>query len=391
MRASPPRADSAMRVLVHPSAAAAAAMACTPRAPELGERGYRYPRAHRSASTSSHLVAMFSGHRARQHRRLSQSVQSTRTTGKGIVTHASSGRTDDGSDEASSTTCNETNGDETSDATEPSTSSTLTFDQSFRRMWTRADAYHVHAVSGGVFTVCGAGLLLVWGKQDIDFISGGMNMDPTSLTLWPLATFSLLVAGVCAISGVPLGRLRGWRKTELSARSTLFQAVLTWQALRLGPGGELFSCLDRDAWAFCVSPFAWQTLTSVYILLFTKDNKRSAALVALGAWLFGAQVFPVAAVLSASGGLEQLQQIRPELITVWVHSLFGLVWLLNWSTFGASLRARKIIDDDGYRKWFLLRPSLGWITLFALDVAAFGPFTSVMEYFTSLGGVGLIK
>ena len=116
-----------------------------------------------------------------------------------------------------------------------------------------------------------------------------------------------------------------------------------------------------------------------------------AALVALGAWLFGAQVFPVAAVLSASGGLEQLQQIRPELITVWVHSLFGLVWLLNWSTFGASLRARKIIDDDGYRKWFLLRPSLGWITLFALDVAAFGPFTSVMEYFTSLGGVGLIK
>jgi len=62
------------------------------------------------------------------------------------------------------------------------------------------------------------------------------------------------------------------------------------------------------------------------------------------------------------------------------------VWLLNWSTLGASMRARKVIDDDGYRSGFLLRPSAAWIALFALDVAAYAPFASVWEYFMSAGG-----
>jgi|TARA_B110000977_G_scaffold107406_1_gene139828 hypothetical protein len=269
----------------------------------------------------------------------------------------------------------------------------VTPSQAFKRLWTAADPWHVHAVSGGVFTVLGAGILSYWAKQDLYFLmnrgtEGITHLD--TLTLWPLAVFSLAVAEVCAISGVPLGRLRGWRKTELSARSTLFQLVLTWQCLRLGPGGDLLAGIDSNVWAFSLSPFIWQTLTSLYILGFTKDDKRSSLLIAGGAWLFGAQVFPVAGVLQETG-LQVLQQVRPQLITVWVHSLFGLVWLLNWSTFGASLRARRIIDDDDYRRWYLLRPSVFWIVLFALDTTAFAPWSSIGEYFTTLGGVGLIK
>ena len=114
-------------------------------------------------------------------------------------------------------------------------------------------------------------------------------------------------------------------------------------------------------------------------------------LVAGGAWLFGAQVFPVAAVLARSGGLEALHATRPALVATWCHSLVGLVWLLNWSTFGASLsRGEKVVDDAGYRKWFLLRPSAAWIALFALDVGAFAPFASVGEYLVTRGGAGLI-
>ena len=273
-----------------------------------------------------------------------------------------------------------------------------------RRMWTRADPYHVHGVSGGLFTVLGAGVLGFWAKQDVDALVAGSRLDATrGLELWSPATLALLVAGVCALSGVPLGRLRGWRKTELSARTSLFQLVLTWQALRLGAsfqeaspeGPQNMSALaafadEQTVWAFCLAPFAWQTLTSAYILFFTKDDRRSAVLVAGGAWLFGAQVFPVAAVLARSGGLEALHATRPALVATWCHSLVGLVWLLNWSTFGASLRARKVVDDAGYRKWFLLRPSAAWIALFALDVGAFAPFASVGEYLVTRGGAGLI-
>jgi hypothetical protein len=65
---------------------------------------------------------------------------------------------------------------------------------------------------------------------------------------WPVAVASLALAGVCAVSGLPLGRARGWRKVELSARSALFQLVLTWQALRLGPGGESLAWFDDHIW-----------------------------------------------------------------------------------------------------------------------------------------------
>jgi hypothetical protein len=48
------------------------------------------------------------------------------------------------------------------------------------------------------------------------------------------------------------------------------------------------------------------------------------------------------------------------------------------------------VDDENYRKWFLLRPSAGWIALFALDVGALKPFTSLGEYFATAGGAGLM-
>ena len=273
--------------------------------------------------------------------------------------------------------------------------------EAWRRMWTRADRYHVHGISGAAFTALGAGVLAAWAKRDVDALFPSPDVtgsnpagDAVAAALaaggvsewWPLAVASLALAGACAASGLPLGRRRGWRKTELSARSTLFQLVLTWQALRLGPGGEVLAWFDAHAWLLSLAPFAWQTLTSAYVVGFTDDDARSAALILIGAWLFGAQVFPAAAVISRPEGVAALAAANPGLLVVWCHSLVGLVWLLNWSTLGASLRARRVIDDDGYRKWYLLRPSAAWIALFALDVAAFHPFASVGDYFLTLGG-----
>ena len=289
------------------------------------------------------------------------------------------------------------------------TQKAMTPSEAWRRMWTKADKYHLHGISGGVFTLLGGGVLAAWGKRDVDALFFSSSSSSTSTDAadaiaaalasggvpeyWGLAIISLAFAGVCAVSGLPLGRARGWRKVELSARSALFQLVLTWQALRLGPGGESLAWFDHHAWTLSLAPFAWQTMTSAYILLATKDDKRSAVLILVGAWLFGAQVFPAAAVIAHNGGLdlgrsgvEALAAARPGLVSVWCHSLVGLVWLLNWSTLGASMRARKVVDDEGYRKWFLLRPSAAWMLLFALDVATYHPFASIVDYLVTFGG-----
>ena len=411
----------AMRVLALPFGAAAATSR-PPRGPasSAASRRGQSARAHRSttrdAISATRGVAFSAGARAsggRVHRGEGAFTRASSPDDRASTSSGSSSTEELGPSSGSGDARHEADQVETTEGLENEVSSrtasfaaatTLSPSQAARRMWTRADPYHVHGISGGLFTVLGAGVLGAWAKQDADALAAVSLLSISEgLELWPAASCALLVAGVCALSGVPLGRLRGWRKTELSARTSLFQLVLTWQALRLGAsfqeaspeGPQNMSALaafadEQTVWAFCLAPFAWQTLTSAYILFFTKDDRRSAVLVAGGAWLFGAQVFPVAAVLARSGGLEALHATRPALVATWCHSLVGLVWLLNWSTFGASLRARKVVDDAGYRKWFLLRPSAAWIALFALDVGAFAPFASVGEYLVTRGGAGLI-
>ncbi|MBT5414726.1 MAG: hypothetical protein HOK81_09010, partial [Rhodospirillaceae bacterium] len=100
----------------------------------------------------------------------------------------------------------------------------------------------VHGLSGAAFTLLGGGVLGAWAKRDlgalgviddpaaVDAVRDAVQNGGGSPEYWGVAVFSLLLAGVCAVSGTPLGTKRGWRKVELSARSTLFQLVLTWQA-----------------------------------------------------------------------------------------------------------------------------------------------------------------
>ena len=141
-----------------------------------------------------------------------------------------------------------------------------------------------------------------------------------------------------------------------------------------------------DAFALAFVPFVWQTITSAYIALATEDDKRAAFAVWLGTLGFGAQIFPAQRVLDVAS-VATLEATRPGLPTVWAHGTFGLVWLLNWSTFGASLRARDVVSDDAvYVSAFLLRPSLFWLLSFALDVASRRPFHGIDDYITSALG-----
>ena len=39
------------------------------------------------------------------------------------------------------------------------TAKAMTPSEAWRRMWTKADKYHTHGISGGVFTLLGAGVL----------------------------------------------------------------------------------------------------------------------------------------------------------------------------------------------------------------------------------------
>lgn len=255
-----------------------------------------------------------------------------------------------------------------------------------KRMWTRADRYHAHSISGGLYSVLGFDVMYEWCRNDYGAILGGIEAsgEATTLTVgdWSAAaSISVLLATVCALSGIPLTKNKGWRKQELSYRSIAFQLVMTWQLCRLNSGDAL-SPLDEVALYGCAVPFVWHTLTYIYVLFFTEDDKRSVLLVWLGVLLFGLQLVPTA--LAIQNG--DLANVREGLLPMWEHSLFGLIWLLNWSTFGASLKARNVVDDVDFRKWFLVRPSALWMLMYVLDTTRYHPFSSVRDYFFSAAG-----
>ena len=115
---------------------------------------------------------------------------------------------------------------------------------------------------------------------------------------------------------------------------------------------------------------------------FYGDDKRSVLLVWLGVLLFGLQLVPTALVIQNG----DIASVREGLLPMWEHSLFGLIWLLNWSTFGASLKARNVVDDIAFRKWFLIRPSALWMLMYVLDTTRYHPFSSVGDYVSSAAG-----
>ena len=164
-------------------------------------------------------------------------------------------------------------------STSPSTPAAVTYveravspREAWRRMWTRSDRYHVHGNSCSALTMICGYVIAAWAKLDlgalgvIDDHGASANAVRDALEAHgggpDLGIGALAaLAGVCALSGTPLGTRRGWRKVELSARSTLFQLVLTWQALRLGPGGECLAALDDRGGALRSASSAWQCVT----------------------------------------------------------------------------------------------------------------------------------
>ena len=48
------------------------------------------------------------------------------------------------------------------------TAASMTPERAFRRMWTKADKYHTHAVSGTLYTALGAGMMGQWALDDAD-------------------------------------------------------------------------------------------------------------------------------------------------------------------------------------------------------------------------------
>ena len=102
-------------------------------------------------------------------------------------------------------------------------------------MWTRADRYHVHGISGAAFTLLGGYVLAAWAKRDLGALSliddrgasanavrDALEAHGGAPEFWGLASLSLALAGVCeraftrAGDGVPLessialSRARRW-------------------------------------------------------------------------------------------------------------------------------------------------------------------------------------
>ena len=77
-----------------------------------------------------------------------------------------------------------------------------------------------------------------WCRNDYGAIFGGEISSVTTTTAivedWSaMASISVALATVCALSGIPLTKNKGWRKQELSYRSIAFQMVMTWQLCRI--------------------------------------------------------------------------------------------------------------------------------------------------------------
>eukprot|EP00439_Symbiodinium_sp_Y106_P023760 s159_g2.t3 len=224
-----------------------------------------------------------------------------------------------------------------------------------RRMWTRADSMHVHAISGAVHTLIGFVYLIDIILGDLVRLNGGEWQDHVS---FEVVFISMIFGAVNAVSGLQpsllpqptkdLAQLLGFgEEGNLQAAGFVntagFYFFLTYQSLRVLP--------EYPVWLQPLDPILSATaFVSIFHAIFLINSwvsrgKMSQAL-AIGISAPLLLNVPVSLHLTLQGQwwVQELSKAYPGWPEVFFSSNYALAWAGSMVTLVLSLYERKVCD-----------------------------------------------
>jgi len=223
-----------------------------------------------------------------------------------------------------------------------------------RRMWTAADSYHVHAISGVLHTVIGLVYLLDVMVSDVAALNGGTYAGPH--VPFEVVLFSMAMGAVNALTGLQTTLLprpfkdllqllgfgeNGNLKSAGFVNTAVFYLLLTFQSLRVLPEYPTF-LMPLDG------PLAALTLVSIFHTVFIINSWVGRGKLSQG-FAIGMSAplmlnVPVSLHLLFEGQswVTKLMAAYPGWPEVFFSANYALAWAGSMVTLILSLYERKV-------------------------------------------------
>jgi len=254
----------------------------------------------------------------------------------------------------------------------------FSFERAFRRMWTKADWLHVHALTGAVHTVVGFVYLLDLVVGDVVRLNGGSWSEHVS---FEVVIASMLFGAVNALTGLQtsliprpfnnLAQLMGFGEdgnlgSAGFVNTAAFYFFLTYQSLRVLP--------SYPEWLQPLDPvFAVFTLLAIYHTIFIINSwvgrgklSQGFAIGMCAPLLLNVPV-SLHLLLQGQSWVQQLSAVYPGWPEVFFSSNYALAWAGSMVTLVLSLYERKVTDLNGR---LLMTVFLGAISLAVITLRA---------------------
>ena len=251
-------------------------------------------------------------------------------------------------------------------------------DTAIRRMWTRADAWHVHAISGGVHTLIGFFYLLDIMIGDVVRLNGGQWSEHVP---FDLVLASMIFGAINAVSGLQpsllprptqtFAQLLGFGEDgNLQAAGFVntagFYFFLTYQSLRVLP--------EYPSWLQPFDPLLSATaFVSIFHAIFLINSwvsrgklSREFAIGMSAPLLLNVPV-SLHLILQGQWWVEALSTAYPGWPEVFFSANYALAWAGSMVTLVLSLYERKVCD---LQQRALLTVFLGLITFTVIPLRA---------------------
>lgn len=258
-------------------------------------------------------------------------------------------------------------------------SPSFSWDLMVRRMWTKADWLHVHAVSGALHTLVGLVYLLDVIAGDVVRLAGGAWEPHVS---FDLVLLSMLFGAVNAVTGLQPSllprpfedvlQLFGFGKAgNLQSagfiNTAFFYFFLTYQSLRALP--------DYPAWAQPLDPvMAAITLLAIFHAIFIinswvdRGKLSQGFAIGMSAPLLLNVPVSLHLLFEGQGWVEKLSAAYPGWPEVFFSANYALAWAGSMVTLVLSLYERKVISITDR---LLLTVFLGLITFTVIPLRGY--------------------
>lgn len=254
---------------------------------------------------------------------------------------------------------------------------------SLKRMWTRADVAHVHAISGAVYMLMGLIYLLAAVGADLSISRGSVDSQrlPTEV-----AVVSLGIGAVNAVSGMQpallshsladfkraMGLGRGGNLRSGGFINTcLFWCILAYQSIRVLPWfPTALQALDPLVGVASILAMAHSRLILDGFVQEKKLHQSDVSEI----WVPGLLNFPVTLHLIFHGQawIEQLSSRCPHWPDAFFTSNYALAWSSSAVTFVLSLFERGVVSRDQQRLLIVCVP-LAALVVILLEVSILEP------------------